>query len=159
MGVDARKDLVPPSIKDHSAAGGEGRYDMSIHVWGHSKESKLLGLSAIDVRPLCAMSSCQRRRHRLLRGVQGVMASSGRWQTACVWECDGEIRPLRSLGDVYHDLSCFQGPARSVCLTTTLTFVFLSPNDRCVCLCACVPGIAYVAVRTNRGTSQSCMFL
>lgn len=123
----------------------------------HSKESKLLGLSAIDVRPLCAMSSCQRRRHRLLRGVQGVMASSGRWQTACVWECDGEIRPLRSLGDVYRDLSCFQGLACSVCLTTTLTFIFLSPNDRCVCSCACVPGIASVAVRTKRGKSQSCV--
>lgn len=68
-----------------------------------------------------------------------------------VCESVTEIRPLRSLGDAYCDLSCFQGPACSVYLTTTLTFVFLSPYDRCVCLCACVPEIAYVVVHTNCG--------
>lgn len=61
-----------------------------------------------------------RGRHCLLRGVQGVMASSGRWQTACVWVCDGEIRPLRSLGDVHCDLSFCLGLSLSVHLTTTL---------------------------------------
>lgn len=67
---------------------------------------------------------------------------------------------MRSLGDVYHDLSRFQGPARSVRLTTTLTLVSLSPNDRRVRSCARVPGIAYVAAGTHRGQSLlSGMFL
>lgn len=121
------------------------RYDTSVHLWGHGKENKLLGLSAIDVRPLCAMSTCQterewgRGRHCLLRSVEGVMASSGRWQTACVWVCDGEIRPLRSLGDVHRDLSCCQGPSPSVHLTTTLKdLVFLSPWQVFALVCMCI---------------------
>ena len=81
-----------------------------------------------------------RGRHSLLRGVRGVMASSGRWQTAYVWVCDGEIRPLRGLGDVHRDLSFCQGPSRSVHLTKTLKdHVFLSLWQVCVCVCVCVP--------------------
>lgn len=43
---------------------GEGRYDTSVHLRGHTKENELLGASAIDVRPLCAVSTCQRARER-----------------------------------------------------------------------------------------------
>ncbi|KAI3363431.1 hypothetical protein L3Q82_012045, partial [Scortum barcoo] len=47
---------------ERAVAGGEGRYDTGVRLRGHGKENKLHGPSSIDVRPLCAMSTCQRSR-------------------------------------------------------------------------------------------------